>query len=105
MIEHRWKLWLLGWAISAALLAVLYLWQRRTRDATAVDAGWGGSLVLCAILYAALAPGSTAQRLAIALPVGLENLRIASLVRNRLGKGEDSRYRELRRRWRARGRE
>jgi steroid 5-alpha reductase family enzyme len=27
------------------------------------------------------------------------------LVRNRLGKGEDSRYRELRRRWRRRGRE
>jgi steroid 5-alpha reductase family enzyme len=105
VIVHRWQLWLLGWAGSAALLAVLYLWQRRTRDATAVDAGWGASLILCAILYAALAPGSTAQRLAIALPVGLENLRIASLVRHRLGQGEDSRYRELRRRWREKGRE
>ena len=105
MIEHRWQLWLLGWAVSAALLAMLFLWQRRTRDATAVDAGWGASLVLCSILYAALAPGSLVQRLAIALPVGLENLRIASLVRNRLGKGEDSRYRELRRRWREKGRE
>ena len=105
MIEHRWQLWFLGWAASALLLAALYLWQRRTRDATAVDAGWGASLVLCAILYAALAPGSLVQRLAIALPVGLENLRIASLVRNRLGKGEDSRYRELRRRWREKGRE
>jgi steroid 5-alpha reductase family enzyme len=105
MIVHRWQLWLLGWGVSAALLVVLYLWQRRTRDATAVDAGWGASLVLCAALYLALAPGSIAQRLAIALPVGLENLRIAALVRNRLGKGEDSRYRELRRRWRERGRE
>jgi steroid 5-alpha reductase family enzyme len=105
VIEHRWQLWLLGWAASALLLAALYLWQRRTRDATAVDAGWGASLVLCAILYAALAPGSLVQRLAIALPVGLESLRIASLVRNRLGRGEDSRYRELRRRWREKGRE
>ena len=105
MIEHRWQLWLLGWALSAALLAMLFLWQRRTRDATAVDAGWGASLVLCSILYAALAPGSLVQRLAIALPVGLENLRIASLVRNRLGKGEDSRYRELRRRWAEKRRE
>ena len=61
--------------------------------------------MLCAILYATLAPGSLVQRLAIALPVGLENLRIASLVRNRLGKGEDSRYQELRRRWREKGRE
>lgn len=105
MIDQRWQLWLIGWAASAALLAVLYLWQRRTRDATAVDAGWGASLVLCAALYGVLGPGSTVQRLAIALPLGLENLRIASLVRNRLGKGEDSRYRELRRRWRERGRE
>jgi steroid 5-alpha reductase family enzyme len=105
MIEHRWQLWLLGWAVSAALLAALYVWQRRTRDATAVDAGWGASLVLCAVLYAALAPGTLAQRLAIALPVGLENLRITSLVRKRLGQGEDARYRELRRRWRERGRE
>lgn len=105
MIEHRWQLWLLGWAISAALLGVLYLWQRRSGDATLVDAGWGASLVLCAALYATLAPGSLVQRLAIALPVGLENLRVASLVRKRLGKGEDSRYRELRRRWRERGRE
>jgi steroid 5-alpha reductase family enzyme len=105
VIDHRWQLWLVGWAVSALLLAALYLWQRRTRDATAVDAGWGASLVLCAILYAALAPGSPVQRLAIALPVALENLRIASLVRNRLGRGEDSRYRELRRRWREKGRE
>jgi steroid 5-alpha reductase family enzyme len=105
VIEHRWQLWLLGWAVSALLLAALYLWQRRTRDATAVDAGWGASLVLCAALYAALAPGSLVQRLAIAVPVGIENLRVASLVRNRLGRGEDSRYRELRRRWREKGRE
>jgi steroid 5-alpha reductase family enzyme len=105
VIEHRWQLWLLGWGLSAALLAVLYLWQRRTRDATAVDAGWGASLVLCAVLYAALGPGATVQRLAIAIPVALENGRIAALVRKRLGKGEDSRYRELRSRWHERGRE
>ena len=105
MIEHRWQLWLLGWGVSALLLAVLYLWQRRTRDATAVDAGWGASLVLCAALYGVLAPGTLVQRIAIVVPFALENLRIALLVRNRLGKGEDSRYRELRRRWREKGRE
>jgi steroid 5-alpha reductase family enzyme len=105
VIGHRWELWLIGWGASGALLAVLYLWQRRTKDATAVDAGWGASLALCALLYALLAPGCTAQKLAICIPVGVENLRIASLVRNRLGKGEDGRYQELRRRWREKGRE
>jgi steroid 5-alpha reductase family enzyme len=101
----RWQLWLLGWALSALLLLGLYLLQRRTRDATAVDAGWGAAIVLCAVLYALLGPGALAQRLLIAVPVALENGRIASLVRGRLGKGEDSRYRELRQRWRERGRE
>ena len=105
MIDQRWVLWLIGWGASALLLAVLYLWQRRTRDATAVDAGWGASLALCALLYLLLAPGCLVQRLAIALPVAIENIRIASLVRNRLGKGEDGRYQELRRRWREKGRE
>ena len=101
----HWELWLLGWALSALLLLGLYLVQRRTQDATAVDAGWAASLVLCAVLYAVLGPGEPAQRLLIAIPFALENGRIASLVRTRLGRGEDSRYRELRRRWRERGRE
>ena len=105
MIEHRWELWLIGWGASAALLFALYLWQRRTRDATAVDAGWASSLVLCALLYAVLGPGDVSHRALIASVAGIENLRIASLVRRRLGHGEDSRYRELRARWGERGRE
>ncbi len=105
MIEHRWQLWLLGWALAALLLGALYLVQRRTRDATAVDAGWALSLVLIAVLYAVLGPGELSHRVLIATLVGLENLRIASLVRGRLGKGEDTRYRTLRARWRERGRE
>ena len=97
MIDHRWELWLLGWAASAALLAVLYLWQRRTRDATAVDAGWGASLVaLRGPLRGCSRRARSRSGSLIALPVALENARIASLVRNRLGKGEDTRYRELR---------
>ena len=105
MIESRWQLWLLCWAAAALLLGVLYLIQLRTRDATAVDAGWAGSLVLIAVLVAVLGPGELEHRLLILVLAGLENLRIALLVRNRLGQGEDTRYQELRRRWRERGRE
>jgi steroid 5-alpha reductase family enzyme len=104
-IEHRWQLWLLGWAAAALLLGGLYLLQRRTRDATAVDAGWAGSIVLIAALCAILGPGELEHRLLILVLAGLENLRIASLVRGRLGKGEDTRYQELRRRWSEKGRE
>jgi len=105
VIEHRWELWLVAWAAAAALLVVLYLVQRRTRDATAVDAGWASSLVVIAVLAATLGPGHVSHRLLIGTIAGLENLRLASLIRGRLGKGEDTRYRELRARWRERGRE
>lgn len=84
---------------------MLYARQRRTRNATAVDAGWAGSLVAIAALYAVLADGSTAHRVLIASMCGIENLRIARLVLGRLDGREDERYRELRERWQARGRE
>jgi steroid 5-alpha reductase family enzyme len=105
VIEHRWQLLLLGWAVAAALLGALYLVQRRTGDATAVDAGWAGALAVLACLYAALGPGDLSHRVLIASMAGLENLRVALLVLRRVGKGEDTRYRELRARWRERGRE
>lgn len=99
MIEHRWQLWLVVWGGAVAVLAPLYLWQVRTRNATLVDAGWAASLVLAAVLCGALGPGDISHRLLIALVAGLENLRIAWLVVRRAGGGEDTRYAELRRRW------
>jgi steroid 5-alpha reductase family enzyme len=105
VIHHRYELWLLGWGAAAALLAALYLVQRRTRDATAVDAGWAVSIVVVALLCALLGPGDISHRLLIVVIAGLENMRIALLVGRRIGVEEDTRYQELRRRWRARGRE
>ena len=105
MIEHRWLLWLIGWALSATLLLVLYLRQRRTGDATAVDAGWGASVALIAVLDAVHGPGDLSHRVLIAVIAGLENLQVALIVVQRLGGEEDGRYAELRRRWRGRGRE
>ncbi len=105
MIHHRWELWLVAWAAAAAIETTLYLVQRRTRDATAVDAGWALSLATIAVLVAVLGPGCRNERILIAIIGGWENLRIASVVVRRLGHGEDSRYRDLRARWKARGQE
>jgi steroid 5-alpha reductase family enzyme len=105
LIDRRWELLLVGWALAAALLFGLYLLQVRTKDATAVDAGWAASLVSLAVLYAILAPGALCHRVLIAVLAGLEYLRIAFVVLRRIGKDEDSRYRELRGRWREKGRE
>ena len=105
MIEHRWPLWLAGWALSATLLLVLYLRQRRSGDATAVDAGWGASVAVLAVLDGILGPGDASHRVLIAVLAGFENARVAWVVLRRLGGKEDGRYAELRRRWRERGRE
>ena len=103
MIDSRILLFLLAWALAATIQAALYVRQRQTGDATAVDAGWAGSLVVISVLYAVLAPGSLAYRVLIATMCGLENLRVGLLVRARVGAGEDERYRELRRRWSVKG--
>ncbi len=105
MIDERWLLLLVGWAVASALLWALYVLQRRTGDATAVDAGWATSLVVVSILYGCLGPGALCHRVLIATLVGLENLRLALLVLRRVGGKEDTRYQELRARGRARGRE
>ncbi|HST19426.1 MAG TPA: DUF1295 domain-containing protein [Gaiellaceae bacterium] len=103
MIDSRWLLFLLAWALAAAVQLVLYLVQRRTGDATAVDAGWAASLAAIAVLYGLLADGDATMRALVAVTAGLENLRLAVHVSRRIGAGEDRRYRELRARWRARG--
>jgi steroid 5-alpha reductase family enzyme len=96
-----WALILIGWAVAAAIQLVLYLIQLRTRDASAVDAGWGFGLVCAGSLYAALGDGDLSHRVLIAALSGFEFGRVALVVIRRFGHGEDSRYAELRARWRS----
>jgi steroid 5-alpha reductase family enzyme len=100
-----WALLLLGWALAAALQLALYLVQLRTRDATAVDAGWAVSLVGQAALYAALGEGTPEHRALIASIAGVALARVAWVVAKRIPGEEDRRYKELRARWGERGRE
>jgi steroid 5-alpha reductase family enzyme len=100
-----WALLLLGWALAAGIQLALYLVQLRTRKATAVDAGWAASLVGIVVLYAALGEGEPEHRILIAAVAGLELARITWVVAKRIPGAEDRRYRELRARWRERGRE
>ncbi|UCG74530.1 MAG: hypothetical protein JSV95_07005, partial [Gemmatimonadota bacterium] len=54
---------LIGWAILAAAMVLLWLLQRRTGDAGVVDLGWTSGLGLLALLYAAgLDEGLAARR-------------------------------------------
>jgi steroid 5-alpha reductase family enzyme len=92
---------LVAWLLMAAVMAVLWLVQRATRDAGVVDVGWAGGLGALAVLYAFFAPGDPGRRLLVGVLAGVWSLRLATyILTNRvLGRSEDGRYRTLRARW------
>jgi steroid 5-alpha reductase family enzyme len=92
---------LFGWLGMALMMAVLYGVARINKNAGIVDAGWATGLAILAVVYALAADGLAARRLLLAALAGFWGLRLGSyLFFNRfLGRPEDGRYRELRRRW------
>jgi steroid 5-alpha reductase family enzyme len=92
---------LIAWLLIAAVMAVLWLVQRATRDAGVVDVAWAGGLGALAVLYALLAPGDPLRRVLVGVLAGVWSLRLASyILTNRvLGRSEDGRYQTLRARW------
>jgi steroid 5-alpha reductase family enzyme len=79
---------------ASALMTLLWLVQRRTRDAGVVDAGWAGGLAAAAIFAGATGSGHVGVRLLIALMGGLWGLRLCwHILSDRVLKGaEDGRY-------------
>jgi len=90
-----------GWAFLAAGMAVLWLVQLRTRNATSVDLAWSAGLDLLVVGYAATYPSFPARRALVCLLGGLWAMRLAfHLYNDRVrGKPEDGRYRALREAW------
>lgn len=94
-------------AIAAGALAVmtmLWLVQRRTRDAGIVDVGWAACLGLAAAFVAITGEGDPLRRALIGSMGAIWGLRLAShLLFDRVLRGpEDGRYRMLRERLGAR---
>lgn len=86
-------------ASIAALMVVVWVVSIVISDASIVDIVWGLGFVLVAILGGALGAESTRTRLVGALTL-IWGLRLAiHLFRRNVGKGEDYRYRAMRRRW------
>ena len=87
-------------AISLAMIAMWAL-AVRIGDASHVDVAWAYGVGALGLLYAALAEGSAAHRALVAVLAGAWSARLGTyiLVNRVLGKPEDGRYRELRRRW------
>jgi steroid 5-alpha reductase family enzyme len=101
MIGSVWGLLLVGLALSAVVMALLWVLQVRIRDASHVDVAWAVLIACSAILYALLADGDPAHRVLAALLASIWGFRLGGyLLFNRvLGKEEDGRYRALREKW------
>lgn len=101
MIESVWGLLLVGLLLASVAMALLWALAVRIGDASHVDVAWAMLIACCAILYALLGDGSGEMRALAALLASIWGFRLGLylLVNRVLGKEEDGRYRELRRKW------
>ncbi len=94
-------LWTLyGWLGAAALMALLWIVQRRTGNAGVVDVGWAFGIATLAVVYSLLGPAPLHIRLPAGAMGALWGFRLAWHIHRRgHGKPEDGRYAQLRRDW------
>lgn len=99
MLSHAISLVLIAWAVAAALMALLWLWHLRLRNAAVVDVGWAGGLAIAALIAGAIGGGNPVRRWLTAWMMTVWGARLALylLWTRVIGKPEDSRYAELRR--------
>jgi steroid 5-alpha reductase family enzyme len=92
------QLLLIGWVGAAALMAALWAWHLRLRNAGIVDVGWTVSVSGLALLYGVLGPGDPTRRAVLAAMMVVWGARLAwYLLHDRvLGRPEDGRYADLR---------
>jgi len=88
-----------GWILAAVVMALLWVWQLKLRNAGIVDAGWAFLVGGLAVFDAVLGDGWAPRRAAIAFMMGSWGARLAVfLLYDRVfGRREDGRYAELRR--------
>lgn len=96
------SLLLAGWLILAILFTLLWLRQRRTQNATSVDAAWAGAIALLSLYYGVVVEGDLWKRVLVAGLGAAWGGRLAwFLLRHRVwGQSEeDGRYRAMRDYW------
>lgn len=95
-----------AWALVALAFGVLWGRQRRTRNATSVDAAWAAAIGMLGVAAAVLAEGAPVQRWLAGAMAALWSGRLTlHLLRDRVfgHAGEDGRYRAMREHWGAAG--
>jgi steroid 5-alpha reductase family enzyme len=101
MISSHVVLLLIGAAVAAVSMALLWGLAVRIRDASHVDVAWAILIAVVAVVYALLADGDVGHRVLAGLIASIWGWRLGLyLLFNRvLGKEEDGRYQTLREKW------
>jgi steroid 5-alpha reductase family enzyme len=98
------RLALLATALALGMMAALWAWHFRVKDAGIVDPGWSLGIGLVSLLYALLGTGWPPRRAAVAaMALGWSARLTIHLARRLLGEPEEGRYRALRAEWSAKG--
>lgn len=92
---------LVGTAIVAGFMLLLWAVHLAIKNAAIVDVGWAASLGMLAVYYAEAGPGYVQRKWMIAAMAGIWSLRLAlHLLFDRvIGKPEEGRYVQLRKEW------
>jgi steroid 5-alpha reductase family enzyme len=91
---------LFAWAVSALLMTLLWLWQRRTGNAGVVDVAWSFATAVTGVAFA-LVLGEGPRSSIIAGIAGLWGARLGLHLWKRMSSDtlEDARYRAMREAW------
>lgn len=90
-----------GWVVMVFVMAVLYIVQRKIRNAGVVDAAWAFGVGGMAVYFATCADGDPLRRTLLAAMVGLWGFRLGFyLLKDRvIGRPEDGRYKAMKQHW------
>ncbi|MCA8960058.1 MAG: DUF1295 domain-containing protein [Planctomycetes bacterium] len=90
----------IAWGVLALSMALLWVLQQRTRNAGIVDVAWSFGTAGVGALFALIAEGDVARRVAIGSIALAWGARLgAHLARRVARESEDGRYLELREKW------
>lgn len=88
------------WGFSAAVMALTWAWQKKTRNAGFVDVAWAGCLAFAALYFGSTGSGGFWPRLLVAVLGAAWGFRLANhLLARVLSEREDGRYAYLREHW------
>jgi steroid 5-alpha reductase family enzyme len=89
-----------GWAIAAAVMVAMWWYQWKTSNASHVDVAWAYGIGVLGLFYTSQLQGLTSSQWVVLACILIWSLRLGTFLwRRTMGKAEDSRYSDLRKRW------